>query len=425
MTKVLVFENKPPVLGINSLGRIGKLSLWHHIHRKYFKEIIVNLGREAGTGLDSIAQSIEKDTTYGLMHRFLYGIKSERLIQIVDEKQGKMLIDGIPVTILREARNPADVPWRQYGVEMVLDCTGKFKDPTIASDHKSGSIRGHLHGGAKVVINSSPFKIKNKAMSTPDDAVTLIYGINHTAFDPKKHLIVSAASCTTTGLAHMIKPLLENEETNNILTASMSTIHAVTNTQSVLDSVPKAGEKDLRKNRSILNNIILTSTNAAKALAEVIPEVQHIGFMADSIRVPTSTMSLIVLNATFQARATKQGAVMAINTKMVNELYSKAAANNPEKLIKFTMEQNVPTDLIGVDAAVIIEGQFNHTRTAFINLDISHVPNLPADILKAFPERVMKVPVVHAKIFGWYDNEFGSYTNRLGDLAVYIHKNIL
>ena len=422
MAKVQVFENKKPVLGINSLGRIGKLTLWHHVNRKYFKEIFVNLGREAGTGLDSIAQAIEKDTTYGLLHRFLYGIKSERLIQIIDEKQGKMLIDGIPVTILREARNPADIPWRQYGVEMVLECTGKFKDPTVSSDNKSGSVRGHLHGGAKVVINSSPFKIKNKALSTPDDAVTLIYGINHTAFDSKKHRVVSAASCTTTGLAHMLKPLLENEETNNMLTASMSTIHAVTNTQSVLDSVPKAGEKDLRKNRSILNNIILTSTNAAKALAEVIPEVQHIGFMADSIRVPTSTMSLIVLNATFQARGNKQ---MAINTKMLNELYSKAAANNPEKLIKFTMEQNVPTDLIGVDAAIIIEGQFNHTRTAFINLDISQIPNLPVDITKAFPEKVMKVPVVHAKVFGWYDNEYGSYVNRMGDLTVYIHKNIL
>jgi glyceraldehyde 3-phosphate dehydrogenase len=422
MAKVQVFENKKPVLGINSLGRIGKLTLWHHVNRKYFKEIFVNLGREAGTGLDSIAQAIEKDTTYGLLHRFLYGIKSERLIQITDEKQGKMLIDGIPVTILREARNPADIPWRQYGVEMVLECTGKFNDPTVSSGNKSGSVRGHLHGGAKVVINSSPFKIKNKAMSTPDDAVTLIYGINHTAFDSKKHRVVSAASCTTTGLAHMLKPLLENEETNNMLTASMSTIHAVTNTQSVLDSVPKAGEKDLRKNRSILNNIILTSTNAAKALAEVIPEVQHIGFMADSIRVPTSTMSLIVLNATFQARANKQ---MTINTKMLNELYSKAAANNPEKLIKFTMEQNVPTDLIGVDAAIIIEGQFNHTRTAFINLDCSHIPNLPMDITKVFPEKVMKVPVVHAKIFGWYDNEYGSYVNRMGDLTVYIHKNIL
>ena len=385
MANVQVFENKKPVLGINSLGRIGKLTLWHHVNRKYFKEIFVNLGREAGTGLDAIVQAIEKDTTYGLMHKFLYGVKAERLIQIVDEKQGKLLIDGVPVTILREARNPADIPWRQYGVGIVVDCTGKFKDPTVASDNKSGSIRGHLHGGAKVVINSSPFKIKNKALSTPDDAITLIYGINNTAFNPKKHLIVSAASCTTTGLAHMIKPLLDNEETSNILTASMSTIHAVTNTQSVLDSVPKAGEKDLRKNRSILDSIILTSTNAAKALAEVIPEVQHIGFMADSIRIPTSTMSLIVLNATFQARAGKQDGQMAINTKMINELYRKAAESNPEKLIRFTMEQNVSADLIGVDAAIIIEGQFKHTRTAFINLDCSRIPNLPADIIKVFP----------------------------------------
>ena len=89
MAKVQILENRPPVLGINSLGRIGKLSLWHHIGRKYFKEIVVNLGREAGTGLDVIAQVIEKDATYGLLHRFLYGMKSERLIQIVDEKKGK------------------------------------------------------------------------------------------------------------------------------------------------------------------------------------------------------------------------------------------------------------------------------------------------------------------------------------------------
>jgi len=108
----------------------------------------------------------------------------------------------------------------------------------------------------------------------------------------------------------MIKPLLEHEATNIILTASMSTIHAVTNSQSVLDKVPKAGESDLRKNRSILNNIILTSTNAAKALGDVIPEVQNIGFMADSIRVPTNTMSLIVLNVTFQTRMNKRGVRM-------------------------------------------------------------------------------------------------------------------
>ena len=141
----------------------------------------------------------------------------------------------------------------------------------------------------------------------PDEAVTLIYGINHTAFDYKKHQVVSAASCTTTGLAHMIKPLLENEATSKILTASMSTVHAVTNSQSILDKTPKSGEKDLRKNRSTLNNIILTSTNAAEALGQVIPEVKDIGFMADSIRVPTNTESLIVLNATFQTHGNKNG----------------------------------------------------------------------------------------------------------------------
>jgi glyceraldehyde 3-phosphate dehydrogenase len=220
----------------------------------------------------------------------------------------------------------------------------------------------------------------------------------------------------------MVKPLLDNENTSKILTASMSTIHAVTNTQSVLDKLPKAGEKDIRKTRSILNNIILTSTGAAKALIEVIPEVKNIGFMGDSIRVPTNTLSLIILNATFQAKQNKAGEVANIDTRKLNEIYEKAAQNNP--LIRFTMQQNVSTDLIGEDAAVIIEGQFNHTRTAFIPVDLSHVPNMPADLLKNIGDKTLNMPVIHAKIFGWYDNEYGSYTNRMGDLTEYIHKNI-
>lgn len=422
MTNSSSKENRLPVIGINSLGRIGKLSLWHHVGRKYFKEIVVNQGRDIGVGMETIARLIEADATYGLLHRFLYGIKAQPCIQITDEKNGKMLIDGVPVTILREQRNPLNIPWRQYGADIVVDCSGTFKDPTVPVDDKKGSIRGHLNGGAKVVVHSAPFKIKNKALSTPDDTTTLIYGINHTAFNPKKHLLVSAASCTTTGLAHMVKPLLDHEETSTILTASMSTIHAVTNTQSVLDKLPKAGENDIRKTRSILNNIILTSTGAAKALAEVIPEVKNIGFMGDSIRVPTNTLSLIVLNATFQTRNNDKAAAAGLDTKKLNDIYAKAAGNNP--LVRFTMQQNVSTDLIGEDAAVIIEGQFNHTRTAFIPVDLSHIPNLPAAILQGISEKMLQVPVVHAKIFGWYDNEYGSYTNRLGDLTVYIHKNI-
>jgi len=424
MGKVEVFENKRPVLGINSLGRIGKLTLWHHVARKYFQEIVVNLGRDVGNGIPAIAQIIEKDATYGSIHRFLYGIKSKRIIEIVDEKKGKLLIDGIPVTILREHRNPAEIGWRDHSVDLVVECTGKFQDPTIAADDKGGSIKGHLASGAKAVINSSAFKIKNKALSTPDDCVTLIYGINHTAFDYKKHKIVSAASCTTTGLAHMMKPLLNTAATSKILTASMSTVHAVTNSQSILDKTPKAGEKDMRKGRSTLNNIILTSTNAAAALIQVIPEVKDIGFMADSIRVPTNTESLIVLNLTFQTRTGADGKKEAVTTKMLNDIYQKAADNDPEHLVIFTMEQNVSTDLIGTDAAIVIEGQFNHTRTAFIDVDVAGIPNVPQDVLKALPEGNMRVPVVHAKIFGWYDNEYGSYTNRMGDLAVYVHKSM-
>jgi glyceraldehyde 3-phosphate dehydrogenase len=345
------------------------------------------------------------------------------MIRIVDEKRGALLIDGIPVTILREARNPADIRWRDHGVDVVVECTGKFQDPTIAPDDKNGSITGHLAGGAKVVINSSPFKIKNQALPMPDEAITLIYGINHTAFDYKKHRVVSAASCTTTGLAHMIKPLLEDQATSKILTASMSTVHAVTNSQSILDKTPKAGEKDLRKNRSTLNNIILTSTNAAEALSQVIPEVKNIGFMADSIRVPTNTESLIVLNATFQSRANKDGAIAPLSRDRLNDIYKKAATD-PEHLVVYSEEQNVSTDLIGMDAAIVIEGQFNHTRTAFIDVDLSNVPDLPEAFLKTLSRSTMRIPVVHAKIFGWYDNEYGSYTNRLGDLTAYIHQSL-
>ncbi|RPH88536.1 MAG: glyceraldehyde-3-phosphate dehydrogenase, partial [Desulfobacteraceae bacterium] len=369
-----MFENKKPVIGINGLGRIGKLTLWHHLGRKYFQEIVVNTGREVGTGLQAIAQRIETDSTYGLLHRFLYGIKAKRFIEIVEEKAGKMLIDGLPVTILRESRNPAEIKWRDYGVDLVVETTGKFKDPTVPPDDKGGSLRGHLAAGARIAINSSPFKIKNKALSVPDDAIMLICGINHTAFDKKAHQVLSAASCTTTGLAHMVKPLLENEATNKILTASMSTVHAVTNTQSVLDSMPKAGEKDLRKNRSILNNIILTSTGAADALAEVIPEVKNIGFMADSIRIPTNTESLIVLNLTFQSKLNPDGTPLTLDTAAINRIYREAGDLDPDNLLLFSMDQNVSSDLIGLDAAVVIEGQLNHTRTSFIDIDCAWIP---------------------------------------------------
>ncbi len=251
--------------------------------------------------------------------------------------------------------------------------------------------------------------------------MTLIYGINHTAFDFKKHKVLSAASCTTTGLAHMIKPLLNTAATSKILTASMSTVHAVTNSQSILDKTPKAGEKDMRKNRSTLNNIILTSTNAAAALIQVIPEVKDIGFMADSIRVPTNTESLIVLNCTFQTRAGADGKKEPVTTKLLNEIYQKAADNDPEHLVIFTMEQNVSGPHRTMPPSSSRASSIHKTPSSSRRRGI---PNVPEELLKAAPKGNIRVPVVHAKIFGWYDNEYGSYTNRMGDLSVYVHKSM-
>jgi len=408
------------ILGINGLGRIGKLTLWHHVGRKHFDGIVVNQGRAVGKSLHAVAESIEKDSTYGPLHRVLHGYNANRVIAVIDEKGGELRIDGIPVTVLREHRNPREIPWREFGAEVVVECTGKFKDPTLPPDHPDGSIRGHLVSGARAVINSAPFKIKDKSLKMPPDAASLIYGINHTRFDPEKHALVSAASCTTTALAHMILPLLEHFHSKTLMTASLSTVHAVTNTQSVLDSVPQADSRDLRKTRSALNNIILTSTGAAEALEMVIPEVRDIGFMADSVRIPIPTVSLIILNVTFQSKILEDGRGN-ITTKILNDLYSDAADGKQKGLLRFTLEQNVSSDLVGDPAAVIIEACETHTRTGFISVDLKEVPGLSGEILETLPDSILRVPVTHAKIFGWYDNEYGSYTNRLADLCAYIH----
>lgn len=400
------------VLGINALGRIGKLTLWYHLDRGTFDSFVMNAGRNVGQSLDAVGQYLCKDSTYGPLYRYLLGHNGKPDVQIVDEAAGLMKIHGKEVRILRTARNPKDINWRDYGVDIVVDCSGTFADPTVpGDDEKKGSIRGHLLGGAKVVINSSAFKIKDKSKTMPEDAVMLICGINHEQYVPGKHLLVSAASCTTTGLAHMLKPLLENEATSNMLTAGMGTVHAATNTQSVLDSVPKADEKDLRKKRSIFNNIIITSTNAAKALEPVMPSMGEIGFMADSLRIPTNTASLIVLNATFQSEMTPEG-TPSITQDSINKLYEQAAAGEGKGLVKASYEQNVSSDMIGEDAAVVIEALETHTRTGFLSLKLPDSGD------------TVQIPVTHAKIFGWYDNELGSYTHRMGELTTYIAENL-
>jgi len=413
-----MISERRPVLGINGLGRIGKLSLWHHVARKYFSKIVVNLGRKAGTSLNDIAMYIEKDSTYGALHNYLYGFRGTRVITEVDDAKGTMVIDGIPVVILRENRNPKEIAWAEHEARIVVEATGKYVDPAAPPDGKEGSARGHLEAGAERVIVSAPFKIKEKGLPMPSDATTLIVGINDETYDPGRHRIVSAASCTTTCLAYIVKPLIDYFGADKILSLTMATVHASTGSQAVLDRVPKAGAADLRKTRSVMNNIILTSTGAAKTLTEVIPEMKTIGFIAQSVRIPTVTGSLIILVVAMYDEIDNP----VINGDLINSIYRTASERDPRGYIKYTEEQNVSSDIIGFHGpATIIEGQVTHTRTASVNL---YLPKFYSKLVResvteGLPTN-LEIPITQAVIYGWYDNELGSYSNMLGDLTTRI-----
>ena len=220
----------------------------------------------------------------------------------------------------------------------------------------------------------------------------------------------------------MVKPLLDHLPESVIVTASMSTVHAVTNSQSLLDSVPKADAKDLRRTRSALASLILTSSNAAAALETVIPEIREIGFMGDAVRVPLATESLIILNLTFQSRVEADGS-SSVDGDLLNDIYRQAAGGSQKGLLVFSEEQNVAADVMGMKAAVVIEGHETHTRTGFMDVDLGRIPELAAQLGDRLASTRIQLPVTHAKVFGWYDNEYGSYTNLLGDLTVHVHRS--
>ena len=408
-------------IGINGLGRIGKLTVWHHVGRRYFNEIVVNIGRQAGTGLADIAHYLERDSTYGALHAFLHGYQAKPVITDIDDSAGTMLVDGITVRLLRTARLPQTIDWKAHGVRLVVDTTGQFLDPTLSADHPKGSVRGHLEAGAEKVVVSAPFKIKEEGAAMPDDAVTTVMGINANDYDPRRHRIVSNASCTTTCLAHMMKPLINAFGAKRVLSASMATIHAATGSQQVLDRLPKAGKTDLRKNRSILNNIILTSTGAAKALRLVIPEMEHIGFIAESVRVPVSSGSLIILVLSIQETPSEE----PVRRGVINSVYEQAAQLDPKGYLKYTEKQNVSGDILGSpQAAAVIEGDETHTRTADLSLDLASIPGFSQSVLNSLTDTVVRAPVTQAVIYGWYDNEMGSYVNMLGDRTITIAENM-
>lgn len=403
-------------LGINGIGRIGKLTLWHHVGRKHFSSLVVNTGRQIGEGLQDIAAYIERDSTYGRLGNYLHGHTAGPVIENLDERAGTMVVNGVPVTFLRESRNPKDIKWKENDVRFVVDTTGVFSDPSTDANDPRGALRGHLVAGAEKVLLSAPFKIKSKGIEMPDDAVTTVMGINDDDYDPRQHSLISAASCTTTGLAYMIKPLMDRFGVENFLSASMVTVHAATGSQPVLDRLPASGAKDLRKNRSIFNNIILTTTGAARALGLVIPEMKNIGFIAESVRIPTSTGSLIVLVLNLQ-----DDLESPIKRELINSIYRNYATAS--SYLVFSEEQNVSSDIVCAPrAAAVIEGTETHTRTATIRVNLDKIKSCN---IEAGATPVIEVPVTQAVIYGWYDNELGSYTNMLGDLTVAIAEKIV
>jgi len=408
-------------LGINGFGRIGKLTVWHHIARKYFKKIVVNIGRNAGRSLEDIAHYLERDSTYGALSGYLYGFKAPDNIIEIDSSQDLIIADGVKIQFLKTDRNPADIEWRDHNVQIVVDTTGQFLDPTIDSDAPGGSIRGHIEAGASKVIASAPFKIKDKSKSMPKDCVTTVMGINDNDFDPRIHTIISNASCTTTCLAHMVKPLIDHFSASKILTASMATIHAATGSQQVLDRLPKKEAKDLRKNRSVFNNIILTTTGAAQALSLVIPEIQHIGFIAESVRIPSITGSLVILMINFQEEISGN----IIRRELINQIYQKTADKDPKGYLQYSDKQNVSMDIVGLPrAATVIEGHETHTRTAEVSIDLNQVIGIGKNILDQIEKKTIRIPITQTIVYGWYDNELGSYVNMLGDRVVTIAETL-
>lgn len=404
-------------LGVNGFGRIGKLTVWHHVARKSFDEIVVNIGRQAGTALADIAHYVERDSTYGRLHGYLYGHNGQPVVKDLDEASGSMMIDGVKVKFLRSHRDPAEIGWGDHDVRLVVDTTGQFLDPIPGINRPQGTVRGHLVSGADKVIVSAPFKIKNESSTMPDDTVTTVMGINDSDYDPRRHKIISNASCTTTCLAHMMKPLINVFGSKKIMSASMATVHAATGSQQVLDRLPKAGKTDLRKNRSIMNNIILTTTGAAKALRMVIPEMEEIAFIAESVRIPASSGSLIILVINLQ----EEPAGPYVSREMINDIYRQAADDDAKSYLYYTEKQNVSGDIIGLPkVAATIEGHETHTRTAEAAIDLANIPGLDTNLLSSPGETVIRIPVTQAVIYGWYDNEMGSYVNMLGDRTVSI-----
>ncbi len=276
----------------------------------------------------------------------------------VEATADSIVIDGKPVKVVAQ-KDPAALPWKDLSVDIVVESTGRFTDAEKA--------KAHLTAGAKRVIISAPAK---------GEDITICMGINEDKFDPSKHIVISNASCTTNCLAPLAKVL---REAFGIKRGLMTTIHSYTNDQVVQDFP----HKDLRRARAAGVSLIPTSTGAAKAIGLVIPELK--GKMNGiSIRVPTIDVSLVDLAVELEKPATKEE---------INAAYKKAAASaGLSKYLEYCDEPLVSRDFLGNPKSCIID-------------------SLSTDVIDGN----------FAKVFGWYDNEWG-YSNRVVDLVAYIAK---
>jgi glyceraldehyde 3-phosphate dehydrogenase len=328
-------------IGINGFGRIGRQSLKAMLER-YPRELEVVAVNDI-TDTKTNAHLLKYDSTYG------------HFPGEIEATADSLIVNGQSIKVIAQ-RDPAQIPWGNLGIELVLESTGLFTDADKAA--------AHLRAGAKKVIISAPAK---------GEDLTMVLGVNDSMYDPAKHNIISNASCTTNCLAPAAKVI---NDTFGIERGMMNTIHSYTNDQRILDQV----HKDLRRARSAGVNIIPTTTGAARALALVIPELKG-RFDGMSLRVPTVTVSVVDFVATVRKEATKDA---------VNDAFKQAAADSLKGILGYTEEPLVSSDFRGDERSAIIDG----LSTMVLGGNM-------------------------VKVIAWYDNEWG-YSCRIADLVHFI-----
>ena len=328
-------------IGINGFGRIGRQTLKAILERHPQDLEVVAINDITDTQTN--AHLLKYDSTYG------------RFPGEVSATEDSLVVNGHKIQIVAQ-RDPAQIPWGDFGVDIVIESTGLFTDASKAS--------AHLKGGAKKVIISAPAK---------GEDLTVVLGVNENMYDPAKHTIISNASCTTNCLAPAAKVL---NDTFGIERGLMNTIHSYTNDQRILDQV----HKDLRRARTAGANIIPTTTGAARALSLVIPELKG-RFDGMSLRVPTVTVSVVDFVATIRKEATKE---------QINQAFKDAVAGPLKGILNYTDEPLVSSDFRGDPHSSTIDG-----------------------------ENTMVLGGNMVKVLAWYDNEWG-YSSRVADLTNFI-----